>query len=566
MRRDYVDVELTPGDRAGARARSTVPIGPRRRVLSRLGLDRFELAALAAFAAISLWVLGLDLWQVVAHGRVWTGIDGSYVVDQMQYLAWIRSASHHVLVSNLFVLRPSPADYLQPGVAISGGITALGVAPWLSYLLWKPVAVGMTFFAARAYVRRSLTGRSARRAALVLGLFFASFSVVYGSFSIVGDLVPGFLSWGYPFSLISVAAILIALVAYDRGRAENRFVWAPALLGALTSSLHPWQGETLILIVIGAEALSWRNRGRARPSIVLPAVTVVGTALPLAYYFILGRSDLSWHLAREGSKHAFSLWTIALALAPLALPAALAYRGQAQSFIAVATRTWPIAALGVFVLSGTALSATPLHAFVGITFPLAVLAVAGVQRAGWHRVPRRRLLGSLAIAAATIPATAYEMGSVRALVAPADGNPTFITRDERHALDYLAREREPGGVLTRFYLGTVVPAETGRHTFIGHCLWSRPDCTGRAKIAQKLLQGSLTPQGARAFVLGTGARFVLSDCAASNDLRTSLAPITRSVRRFGCASVYVVDRSTSGASVGSSQASRTRFARTAGPA
>jgi hypothetical protein len=506
-----------------------------------------------------MWVLALDLWQVVVHGRIWTGTDGFFLTDQMQYVAWVRDAAHHVLASNLFVLRPTSADYLQPVVVLSGAVSSLGVAPWLALLLWKPVAVVAAFFAVRAYARRSIAGRTAQRAVLVLGLFFASFGVI-------GDLWTGFWSWGYPFGLLSIAAMVAGLLAYDRSRATNRRLWMAPMFGALASALHPWQGETLILIVIGAEALSWRNRGRARPSIVLPAVTVVGTALPLAYYFILGRSDLSWHLAREGSKHAFSLWTIALALAPLALPAALAYRGQAQSFIAVATRTWPIAALGVFVLSGTALSATPLHAFVGITFPLAVLAVAGVQRAGWHRVPRRRLLGSLAIAAATIPATAYEMGSVRALVAPADGNPTFITRDERHALDYLAREREPGGVLTRFYLGTVVPAETGRHTFIGHCLWSRPDCTGRAKIAQKLLQGSLTPQGARAFVLGTGARFVLSDCAASNDLRTSLAPITRSVRRFGCASVYVVDRSTSGAPVGSSQASRTRFARTAGPA
>jgi hypothetical protein len=349
--------------------------------------------------------------------------------------------------------------------------------------------------------------------------------------------------------------MLAALLAYDRARAADRIVWAPALLGALASSLHPWQGETLILIVIGAEALMWRNRARIRARLVLPALTAVGTALPLAYYAILGRTDLSWRLARVGSKHAFSLWTIALAVAPLALPAALAYRGRQESFIAVATRAWPIAALGVFVVSGTALSATPLHAFVGITFPLAVLAVAGVQRAGWHRIPRRRLLGSLAIAAVTIPATAYELRSVRLLVAPTPGNPNFITHDERHALDYLVRDRESGGVLTRFYLGTVVPAETGRRTFVGHCLWSRPDCTARAKTAQKLLQGSLAPRVARSFVLGTGARFVLSDCSVSADLHQVLAPITRSVRRFGCATVYVIAQPASG--LPSAQFSRT---------
>src|ERR1700761_3560370 len=129
--------------------RASVPAGVRRRKL-----DRFELGILIAFGAVSLWVLTLDLLQVIVNGRVWTGTDGVYIVDQMQYLAWIRSASQHLLASNMFVLRSTPADYFQPAVVISGGLSALGLAPWLALLVWKPVAVGATFFATRAYVRR----------------------------------------------------------------------------------------------------------------------------------------------------------------------------------------------------------------------------------------------------------------------------------------------------------------------------------------------------------------------------------------------------------------------------
>src|SRR5436305_2043018 len=125
--------------------------------------DWFEWGLLALFGVISLWVVGLDLWQVVVHGRVWTGTDGVYLVDQMQYLAWIRSASHHFLISNMFVLRGTPADYFMPAVAISGGLTALGMAPWLALLLWKPVAVLATFFAIRAYAHRSFTETWERR-------------------------------------------------------------------------------------------------------------------------------------------------------------------------------------------------------------------------------------------------------------------------------------------------------------------------------------------------------------------------------------------------------------------
>ncbi|MGI8429732.1 MAG: hypothetical protein ACR2OB_10605 [Solirubrobacteraceae bacterium] len=533
--------------RSGTRTEIIVP--------RRTRIDGFDLVVLSAFAGVSLWVLALDLWQVIAHGRVWTGTDGVYLVDQMQYLAWISDSSRHALASNLFVLRDTPADYLQPAVVLSGAISALGVAPWLSLLLWKPVAVGGAFYATREYVHGSLGGAGARRVALVLGLFFASFSVIYGSFGVVGDLFPGFLLWGYPFGLLALAAMLLALLAYERGRAAGRFVLAPALLGALASSLHPWQGELLILTVIGAELQFWRrplDRGAGRglgPWVWgrlagggrLPAVTVVVTALPLAYYAVLGQTDLSWRFAREASKHSFSLGTIVLGLAPLGLVAAFGYRGRPRSFLAAATRSWPIAALVVYLVSATGVSATPLHAFEGITIPLAVLAVGAVRRGGWDRLPRHRLLAWIAVGAATIPGGCYALISARTLVAPAGGNANFITAQEHDALHYLARSSEPGGVITRFYLGSLIPGASARRTFVGDCLWSTPQCTPRAKAAQALFDGSLGPTAARALVLLSGARFVLADCQAAPGLAALLHPITRSVHRFGCAAVYGVD-------------------------
>jgi hypothetical protein len=528
-------------------------------VARRPRVDRFELAVLTAFAAVSLWVLGLDLWQVAVHGRQWTGTDGLFLTDQMQYLSWIQDASRHVLASNLFVLHRTPADYFQPLVAISGGIAALGVAPWLVLLLWKPVAVLSAFFVVRAYARRCLAGRWERRAALMLGLFF-------GSWGVIGDLWLPLWSWGYPFGLVAIAALGGALLLYDRARAEHRLAWGPPLLGALASSLHPWQGEALILIVIGAEVMMWgQTRGRhahlalgqtdqprdlvvglfRRRSpdfhrIALPALTVIATAVPLAYLFILGRLDLSWRLARDASHHSFPLASIVLALAPLLLVSAFAYRGRPRNFIAAATRAWPIAALVVYLVSATSLSATPLHAFAGITIPLAVLGVEGIQRAGWRRVPGRLALGALAVAAATIPATAYEMSIAPDYMAPGVANANFISHDMHRALDFLSADREPGGVLTRGYLGVIVPGLTGRNTYVGGCQWSQPNCSGRMTGALALFGGSTTPQAARAFVLGTTARFVLSGCKWGDDLSHVLAPITRSVHRFGCASVYVL--------------------------
>ena len=210
------DIEFTSADQA---LLDRTPAPPRARRRERR-IDGFDSTVLGVFAAISMWVMAVDGWQVVVNGRVWTGTDGIYIVDQMQYLAWIRDAANHVLASNLFVLRTTPHDYFQPAVLISGGITALGVAPWITLLLWKPVAVIVGFWAARTYVNRSLDGLWQRRAGLVLCLFFGCFTVIFGQFGVLGDLFPGFLSWGYTFGLIALAAMVGGLLTYDSGAAR----------------------------------------------------------------------------------------------------------------------------------------------------------------------------------------------------------------------------------------------------------------------------------------------------------------------------------------------------------
>jgi hypothetical protein len=538
----------------------------------RRRLDRFEVSMLALFGLLSLSVLALDLWQVVVHGRVWTGTDGEYAADQLQYLAWIRDAAADGLVSNLFVLHPTPADYFQPAIMISGGLTALGMAPWLSLLLWKPVAVVTFFLAVRAYVVRSLAGRWPRRTALVLALFFGSFSSVYGGFNVLGDLSPGFLTWGYVFGVMALAAMVAALVAYGDARTTGRRLWLPGLLGLVASTLHPWNGELLIALIVAAEAVmlltAWLGGERvtgpdghwipredgvgrharfvrqrpvvSRERLVALAAAVGGTALPLLYYAVLVKLDISWNLAQQASKHSFPLWSLVIAIAPLLVPALIAYRRPPATFLAAATRAWPVAAFGIFLLSGTSLGATPLHAFQGITIPLAVLAVEGVQMLGWRRLPRPMLIGTALVALFTIPATYYEINEARINVAPTPSGSNFITRGERDALRYLARDPDDGGVLTNYHLGDAVPGFTGRRTYVGDCLWSEPNCYGRAVNAGWLFTGSATPAAARSFVLSTGAGFVLADCATTVDMRRLLGPIVRTEHTFGCAAVYEV--------------------------
>jgi hypothetical protein len=499
----------------------------------RAGLDGFELAVLAVLAAASLWIVALDVWQVVVHHRTWTGTDGEFLADQFQYLAWVRDSSHHFLVSDLFVLRGTPHDYFQPIVVISGALTALGVPPWLSLLLWKPMAVLAVFLGVRAFTGRSLADRFDRRAALVLALFF-------GSWGTLGDEWIPFWSWGYPFALLGIAALAGAVACYARDRDAGRLSWHAPVLGLAASLSHPWQGELLMLVVIGAELVSWRPGTDLRRRLPLPIATLAATALPLLYFEALDRFDPAWRAAQHAAKHHFSLSTIALPLIPLLVAAALAYRRRPQSFIGVAARVWPFAALAIYGLSQTGVAGTPLHAFAGITIPLAVLAVEGVQSMGFRRLPGWRFVGVALVAAATIPASISMLRGAHPYVDPMPQNSNFITGSERDALDFLLNDPRPGGVLARNYFGLIVPAETNRRTYIGLCLWSEPHCITRMSNTISLMDGDYRPAAARAFVRSTGARFVLQDCQSHGDLRSALGPMISSTRRFGCATVYEV--------------------------
>lgn len=523
---------------------SSLPVSPSRsrlaatRATLRLGfqrprIDRFDLLALALLACLSAWILGLDVWQVVAHGRVWTGADGIYTEDQMQSMSWIQGILHHGATPDMYVLVHTPADFFQPLVAISAGLTALGLAPYLALLLWKPVAVAGVFFATRAYVRRTISGLWPRRAALLLALFF-------GWGAVIGDAWIVNWSWGYPFALIALACTLGALLCYGRDRAAGRVGWLPALLGAMASWLHPWQGETLILVLLGSE-LSMFLYGK-RVELLSLMLTVVCTALPLAYFVLLVYADPVWQREREVAIGTYPISRLASAFAPLALPALLAYRKQSPSFMALTVRVWPLAAFAIFLFSEWKGSG-PTHALLGITIPLAVLAVEGVRSLRWSavlkRVPRLPVAAVPVVAALTIPGTIHMLSLARAAARPRAGNANFITPDENAALAYLAHDPRPGGVLTRFYLGMVVPPETGRQTYVGNCYWSEPDCSYRGAITEELFAAQLQPADARRFVERSGARFVLSDCRSRN-LTAALAPVTSELHRFGCATVYVI--------------------------
>jgi hypothetical protein len=522
----------------------------------RLGIDRFELACLIVLAGTSVAVL----LPLLTRGRPLSGADGLYPADQLQYFTWIREASHHVLIGNRMDLAPGSRSFLHPGFLLSGLVHRVtGISIPLSYLLlWKPLAIGITFFGALAYVRRLVPAGGQRRAALAIVLFAvmpASAIVAWTGWGgkprqytfdfISGEMWTGQFLWGYLFTAIAVFLMPLVLLAVERWRTDTQTPGtggggrrlALAALGAfVVMYLQPWQGATLALIVVAVEAIQLL-RTRERPPWAL-LVVPAAVAVPAAYYFALSHLDASWKLASKANAAGgqpewhWPWWAMLLTLLPLAAPAALAYRLPARSWQDLAVRVWPFCALLVYLQPG---GTFPYHSFQGLAIPLGILAVLGVSSLRWRPSPA---LVVAAIALLTLPGFAHKLETAANNI-HLGADPYFIFPDEQRALDSLEEDPRPGGVLAPLYSGFFLPYRTGREVYVGQFSWA-PDSRTRRRRADALFEGRLRGAPARAFVRESRARFLFADCRKLTDLTATLRRMLEEVRRFGCATVYVL--------------------------
>jgi hypothetical protein len=508
---------------------------------------------LLALCALAFCVLIGLLVRVWVKGGVVTGADGYLVVDPLQYLNWLRQAGDHGLVRNLYDIAPSPRSFLHPGVLLAGLAHRAGLGLVASYMLFKPVAIAALFAGALLFTRRFLQRQADRRLALVLALFacspvaalvgWANLGSEFRQFQfdlITGELWTGSYLWGYLFTAIAVGLIPLGLLAYEKSRQSpvlSRQIWLAAAAGLVAGWLQPWQGATFAGIVIAGEALVWFFR-RERPPLLRPAIVLAATAAPLVYYLALSRLDDAWKLAgTANSASAFGgrAWpAVIFGVAIFAVPGAFAYRRVPRDFGSLALRAWPPLALSVYVLPfGT----FPYHALQGLTLPLVVLGVLA-----WRQHLGERPLAlwpAVAVAALLIvPGTAYRVDNMRKAVA-VGRQPHFLTDGEHDALNALSRDPARGGVLTPVYMGLLVPAYTGRETWIGAGSWT-PDFTARQRQVEDLFAGRLSPARARALVRRSGARFLLSDCHGRADIARTVAGFTDPPRRYGCATVWRV--------------------------
>jgi hypothetical protein len=468
-----------------------------------------------------LWTLGLLAFGLVplallaGAGRAvgLTGATGIFPADQLQYLAWVRDLSSHLLARNLFDLAPSAHVFTDPVFGVSGGLVRLGVAPAWAYDVWLPVAALALVAGYRAYVRRLVTGNAARFAALALALFATSplAPVLDASAGLsaanhnalamaVGDGTPALQLWGYFPIAIALGLGCVALLALERAASEERHTRSPraemaiaAAAGALATWLHPWQGATLLLVAVGVAAFD-----RSRRVVIACGALAAAVCVPLAYYVALSHFDGAWSAARARN-----------ALVPSAA-----------------------AALVLYVLGPP----YRLHALETMSLPLAILAVRGGARLG-VRVP----VGVVVVLLATEPGLIFA-GSLLHKAIHERPSAYAIPREDRRALEAVRESQFAGGVLAGPSLASAVPVATGRATWFGHPSWT-PAFRAREAAADRFFAGRMAPAAARRFVRSVGASIVVVPCGASPALAVGLGPqLVATDLRFGCARVLRLRR------------------------
>jgi hypothetical protein len=78
-----------------------------------------------------------------------------------------------------------------------------------------------------------------------------------------------------------------------------------------------------------------------------------------------------------------------------------------------------------------------------------------------------------------------------------------------------------------------------RPVWAGHGYWSR-DYRVQAQEVDRLFGGRMPAPQARAFVVSTSARILVSDCRHQADLTRRLGSRLSATHAFGCARVYVM--------------------------
>jgi hypothetical protein len=512
-------------------------------------LAQIDPILLALTAVWSCSFAAAGILRAVTSGATFVS-DGRAPADQLQYLAWIRDAGTHGLISDRFTIPPGAHTFLHPMFLASGVLWRLGVSLPLSYIPWKFVGLVAIVWAVTAYMHRLLPGSTtAQRVAMAVALF--AFTPGHDLLHLLPagaaakrdvGLLDGELSLGQPHAgdypiLLAVALMVPYLLGVGRIADHQerpclrRLGWiAAAGLGA--SWLHPWQGITLLGMSAGL--VVWRRFDRELMRRM--AIPVAGVCVPLAYYLLLTRIDPDWRLIATTARVHYRALALAAGLLPFLIPAAFGFLNRARSADTQLLFLWVPVALLLYAVFPSGL---PPHFLDGLTMPLAVLLVFAWRWTGW----RSKRLAAALLVLLVYHAGLFYANTISGIWHDKWGN--LLTSYQARALAYLEHQPHSEGVLAvptqraEPNLAAATPAFTGHPVWAGHYAWSR-DFPYRQRVAEVLLYDRIPGADAAQTIRETGTRWILLDCGDDLPLATEVRPIVRTTASFGCVRVIGV--------------------------
>ncbi len=509
-------------------------------------VERWGCATAALLISILLVTSVVPIAYLVAtsdDGDVLTGATGPFAADQLQYATWMRSASdHNGLAGNLYDLVESRPVLLQPMIASSAVLLAIGASPLVALLVWLPVAAISLGLGVGAVVRRFVAGPTGlQMVAGIVALFALSpvgwlldFADVDGGIAddvqSVGSLAPGPLMLGYFPAAVSVGVAAGCIVRCARflsgGETSRAELFTLSALSLLAGWLHPWQG-VLLATVMGLVAVTLGSRG-----VRWAALPVVAAATGPAYYALLPLVVDSWATSSSNASTApRPVLAATLSVLPLAVVAALgvdrqALRDNVAERLLVA---WPLVVAAVYLL----LPQAPGHFLTTAALPLGVLAMRGVHR----RMAAPLFMG--VIATLLVLPGMWQLARFEVDLIDDEVQAHRLTADEEAAISALASGRDEGGVLSGGYLGAAIPAMTGRPVWVGHPAWTR--AYGERAAAVEAVVHGRGNQGEIDLVASSGASTLVLRCGENGPLPPALEDQIVGARRFGCVRVFDLD-------------------------
>ena len=521
-----------------------------------------------AYGILAIFLLSINLpylyaWAITPQGFTWGGLLFS-ADDQNVHLMWARQAQNGAFfLRDLFTTenlvngdRPLFFNLLAIFMGWLSRLSGLEVA--FSYHAVRVAGAAWALWQLHLLGWSVTRGTPERENARLWALALAAFSTGAGFLALIAPpilyhfvlfdradnanwpLMPeAFFNLSallYPLNIVSFGLLMLVARHILDGK-----TWAAFVGALLLSNIHTYDALPLIVIAAVWAILDFKAN---KPSAIRALAALAGAAIPVIYQVVVFRDSAEFRIKALTQTPPPHISATVLTFAPLLLLAALGWwklrdDRRGRNFLLL----WALVTL--------ALVYTPFHLISfarkmieGWQIPLLILAGIGLSH-----FKRPILAGAVFAILAISPlvtldwtlnnAAENNQGRVIKQWMPA----LYLYDSEVAALNFIARDAEPGAVLCLPITGAYVPRATLKTTYLGH--WAETlDADSKRALTYRYFSGQMAPDEARQWLAANKIRWIFEGpyeralAPQSASARLGLTPVFRAGAGENATTVY----------------------------